>query len=290
MDWSSFSLGNAAGFIKGPGSQFNDMLRSAATDITIGSITCGPRHGNLGKTYHLEGDGTTVNALGLPNPGLKQTLEDAPGMAKAAADAGKRLRWSVAGFSPSETQLLTRELCPFGHVEINLGCPNVWDSSGQKPIASFDLNLLRMISEQVFVGVRDADVSYKVSPHSNPDMIVRSAELFKRFPIRSVIACNTFPNGIAIKDGGRAIDTKNGYGGVAGNALHTIMLGQVAQWVEALEGSDIDVYGVGGISSGERLAGTQKVGAAGAQIGTAFGERGGRVFSEYLEEISSAGE
>ena len=287
MDWSSFSLGNAAGFIKGPGSQFNDMLRSAATDITVGSITIEPRRGNLGNTYHLETDGTSVNALGLPNPGLEQTLEDAPGMAKAAANAGKRLRWSVAGFSPSETAKLTASLQPFGAIELNFGCPNVWGSNGQKPIVSFDLSLMRNTLEQVFVSARYIDASVKVSPHSDPDMIVSSVHLFKRFPLRAVVACNTFPNGIAIKGGRTALDTKNGYGGVAGNALHTIMLGQVAQWVEALEGSDIDVYGVGGISSGERLAATQKVGASGAQIGTAFGEQGGKVFSEYLEDVLS---
>jgi dihydroorotate dehydrogenase len=68
MDWSSFSLGNAAGFIKGPGKQFDDMLRSAATQVTIGSITLLERAGNAGNVYQLMEDGTSVNALGLPNP------------------------------------------------------------------------------------------------------------------------------------------------------------------------------------------------------------------------------
>lgn len=277
MDWSSFPIGNAAGFIKGPGKQFDDMLRSAATFITIGSITLEPRDGNPGTVYELLPDGTSVNALGLPNPGLKAILEVAPEMAKAANEAEKRLRWSVAGFSPEEYEELALGLHPYGDIELNLGCPNVWSrDAGQKPIASFNLEVMRDILTRVS-DYMCFDV--KVSPYSDPLMITQVAvELKKVVPLR-VVTCNTFPNGVA------NLDTPGGYGGIGGNTMHTIALGQVAQFASALSDTHIKVVGVGGIDSGTRASAMYKQGASAVQIGTAFGERGARIFSDVLEEL-----
>jgi dihydroorotate dehydrogenase len=285
MDWSSFSIGNAAGFIKGSGNEFDDILRSAATDITIGSITLDQRDGNPGQVYHLEEDGTSINSLGLPNPGKYHFLTRGPDsdLYRKAKKAGKILRFSIACFDPKDYSSFAHALSKFGKIEINFGCPNVWGESGQKPIPSFNLSLMDEIlgrMGEVYLGL---DV--KLSPYSDPGMIPEVADILKRHKIANVVTCNTFPNGVAFRDRGvRAIDTPNGFGGVAGNALHLIALGQVAQFASALEGSSVGVIGVGGINSGKRLVEMREVGASGVQIGTHFGENGAKVFSEILQE------
>lgn len=279
MDWSTFSIGNAAGFIKGPGKQFDDMLRSAATEITIGSITLLPRDGNLGDVYVALPDGTSVNSLGLPNPGLDHTLRVASDMSRRAEQAGKELRWSIAGFTYEEYGDLAAGLSPFGKIELNLGCPNVWAAGGQKDIVSFNLKMM----EDTFNRVGDliqTRFDVKLSPYSNPLELGQTAQLIKKeYPIIArVIVSNTFPNGY----GGR--DMPNGLGGIGGNAMHIIALGQVAQFVHLFQDGGPEVVGVGGINSGARILAMEAIGAAGVQIGTAFGELGARIFSDSTAE------
>lgn len=280
MDWSSFFLGNAAGFIKGPGKQFDDMLRSAATQVTVGSITLLERDGNAGNVYQLMEDGTSVNALGLPNPGLYETLKHAAEMCAQAHEAKKTIRWSIAGFQPGEYSELAKRLAPFGEIEANLGCPNVWSDSGQKPIAAFDLDVMEaVITEMRGALPRNCPFDLKLSPYSDPNLLKAVAKMLAFYKPRAIITANTFPNGVA------NIDTPGGYGGIGGNAMHVIALGQVAQFVEALEDTEIKVVGVGGVDSGARLLSMRKVGASAVQIGTAFGERGARIFSDILQEV-----
>ncbi|MDB5190198.1 MAG: Dihydroorotate oxidase [Parcubacteria group bacterium] len=287
MDWSSFSIGNAAGFIKGPGQQFNDALRSAATYITIGSLTINQRDGNPGSVYQFFDDGTSVNALGLPNPGIDAIRHEAENMAEQAQGAGKHIRWSLAGFSVDEYVQLSEALFEHGRLELNLGCPNVWGDSGQKPIAAFDLDLMKAIITEVSRRMPGLFFDIKVSPYSDPSMIQRIADLVRDTQVLNIVTCNTFPNAIAYKDCKRALQTPNGYGGMAGNGLFPIALGQVAQFAEALGDEGPGIIGVGGINSGERVRAMNDAGATGIQIGTAFGEHGAGIFSDVLQELAA---
>ncbi|MEK7601988.1 MAG: dihydroorotate dehydrogenase [Patescibacteria group bacterium] len=279
MDLSSFSIGNAAGFIKGPGKLFDDMLRSAATHIVIGSITRHRGEGNPGTTYERYPDGTSINALGLPNPGLDEILTHAQEMGRRAGALGKRISWSIAGQIPPHYAALAHALSPFGDVEVNLGCPNVWGDGEQKPIAGFKIQTMEAILRYVMDSVvRGTTITLKVSPYSDPNFLKEVAEVIKRYNPHAIVTSNTFPNGVG------TIDTPHGYGGVGGNALHHIALGQVSQFVDALASTGIKVTGVGGIDSGYRLAAMHKAGACGVQIGTAYGESDAGIFTRVLEE------
>jgi dihydroorotate dehydrogenase (fumarate) len=292
MDWSTFSIGNAAGFIKGPGLPFDDILASAATDITIGSITLEPRAGNPGVVYWDGEDGTSINSLGLPNPGMAMTVRYLPALFRQATQSSKRLRISIAGFSPEEYQQLSRQLHDCGshyhEIEINLGCPNVWGEGGQKPIASFDLDLIRNVLMQVMMGFRvekPCEFSLKLSPLSDPLYLASVAELVRKSDtlIDRIVTSNTFPNGLAFEGQKRAIDIP--YGGVGGTALRHIALGQVAQFSEALKGTNVKIIGVGGISCGNDVSALLAAGASGVQIGTAYGKRQGKIFSDIGLEL-----
>lgn len=285
VDWSSFSIGNAAGFIKGPGQLLDDVLRSSATDITIGSITYGPRSGNEGEVYFTHLDGTSINSLGLPNPGMRETLSFAALLKEKAGQANKRLRFSIAGFSPDEYGILAVAFSPYGDIEINCGCPNVWGDSGQKPIVSFDLEVFEEVLKTVHGNLRPRDpFDVKLSPYSDPRMIELVAERLRSYNIRNIITSNTFPNGVGFTGRRRSITPR--YGGIGGNAMRHIALGQVSQFSEALATTSIGIIGVGGIFSGQDIISMREAGACGVQLGTAFEQYGAKIFSQVFEEAS----
>ena len=143
-----FGLMNAAGMVK----TLADVGRIATTPVThivVGSVTLEPREGNLGRTEGALGAMAYINALGLPNPGLAYYLEHLPQMRTIAQRAGKILRISIAGFSPQEYGELARALVPFGELEINLGCPNVYAEGRRKEIMSFDVDLFLEVAQQL---------------------------------------------------------------------------------------------------------------------------------------------
>jgi dihydroorotate dehydrogenase (fumarate) len=287
-DWSSLSLANAAGFIKGPCSQFDNLLRAPVQTITIGSITLLERPGNAGTTYAESPFGTSVNALGLPNPGLANTLEFAWKLRDQAFAADKDLNWSVAGFSTPEYVCLACDLEDYGMVELNLGCPNVWMGPNQKHIAAFEPLMIDDILTQVKEKVRN-NFTIKVSPYSDPRMVETVAQLARKHQVAGIVTSNTFPNGLIFENGRkRALDVE--YGGVGGTALREIALGQVAQFKKALQGSGIPVTGVGGVVTGADLAAMREAGADHVQVGTAFGKYGASIFSSILSEAAELAE
>jgi dihydroorotate dehydrogenase (fumarate) len=291
MDWSSFTLGNAAGFIKGPGPEFDDMLRSAAGEICVGSITVEERAGNPGTVYHYDpDDGSSINSLGLPNMGMKKFLKILPDLRQRAKDAGKRLRISLAGFEPAEYGKLASAFAGINTtLEINLGCPNVWGTTGQKPIAAFDPALSMNILSRVTASASGsgARIAVKLSPYSNPESLAAMIGTIRGHcanRVHEVVSSNTFPNGKAFVGQKPAIAVP--YGGIGGSAMRLIALGQVAQLASALRSTDMRVIGVGGVSRGRDLVAMHAAGASGVQVGTAFGEQKAKIFSEILAEAA----
>ncbi len=293
-DYSSLDIGNSAGFCKGPGPVFNDLLSCPITNvITVGSFTLTKRDGNPGTTYWCsERDGTSVNALGLPNSGSHALAATLAQLFERANEKDKLLNVSIAGDSPEEYGRLARIVHAYAHrIEVNLGCPNVWGEEGQKSIASFSPELVATIIRAVWSQIQgqDAEMSVKLSPYSDPALLREVGLVIRKLGVVSrIVTCNTFPNGIAFEKGQRVIDPK--FGGVGGTALRHIALGQVSQFVSLFQelGVTMPVIGVGGISSGKDFNAMLNAGAAGIQIGTAFGERRvgeqAKIFSQIMQE------
>ncbi|MGX6448368.1 dihydroorotate dehydrogenase [Patulibacter sp. S7RM1-6] len=259
------------------------MSRSAVAAVTVGSYTLAERAGNAGEVYASR-DGYAVNALGMPNRGAAQLREELPRMAAVAAEAGKPLIVSVAGFSPGEYGELAGLAGEHGAglVELNLGCPNVWDDGAQKRIASFDPEL---VAASVAAAAGAAvPVGVKLSPLADPVLLAEVAAAVGASAARFVVACNTFPNGLALRPDGRsALDVP--YGGVSGGAMKPIALGQVAQ-LRALLPAGVDLVGVGGVRRGADVHDLLQAGAAAVGLATAFWDRGEdpAVFGDLLAD------
>lgn len=297
-------LGNAAGWLKRP-EDVKPLLRVPTEylhAITLGSYTLKQRDSNPGTVFwdDKESAPTSLNALGLPNPGLDEAVTFLYPLTRDIQNAGKLVRVSAAGFSPEEYEELVAQLLgirPIRAFELNLGCPNVRVGGVQERIMSFDPDAIEKTLELVdkrtdHLGAPDIDL--KLSPYSDPHLRKEVGRVLKSNTrkFQRVVTCNTFGNasGLGV-DGKPLIDANSGYAGLAGKPLKHIAIGEVRQFVEMLEGEH-DVIGVGGISSGRDLLDIEHAGASAAQVGTAFFARNDpRVFQQIVvERVEQFGE
>jgi len=262
---------NAAGTCKRL-EEVQKLAKSAVSAIMVGSITKEPREGNPGNVWEHLGS-YSLNSLGLPNPGADYYRQNIPEMKKLAHDNGKLLFVSVAGFSPDEYAELAAMAVEAGadFIELNLGCPNVWGSGGQKPIASFDRDLIGKIIQSVF-DKNLLEFGCKVSPYSNPLELAAAVEVFNWFKacVGFVTTCNTFPNAYGChQDGRQLIAVGKGLAGFAGPAMKALGLGQAIQFRDLLDPMT-EVIGVGGIGNGQDVCDYVMCRAKLVQVGSEF--------------------
>lgn len=286
-------LMNAAGMAKVV-EDVERLARSASSAIVIGSYTTDARTGNSGTTYATESHNRSfsLNSRGLPNPGMDYLEKYLPKMVSIAHEANKPLFVSVAGVAPAEYELLVE--CAFSGgadlVEINLGCPNVWNEKLQHKIPSFSPIT---ISEIIHFIQRAAHKSpkkpicMKLSPFSDPALLKIIARAISNCPYAlCVTSMNTFPNAFAFEKNSLEtplLSSRDGYGGLGGSAIKAIGLGQIKQLRDSFE-PYMSLIGVGGITSGWDMMEYLSVGANAVQVATAYCNRGEQIFEEILTE------
>lgn len=239
----NFSIGNAAGVCKSL-DLVDQLARSGLTEITLGSITVKQRSVNSPGTVHFRTEsGASINALGMPNLGAKAYADLLPQMVAIAHAAGKLLAVSVAPLQPDDLQILLSLCIEAGVdiIELNAGCPNVWDNAQQKRILSFDIKYLshslQTMLERKSVGGWSGELRVKLSSYSDPGLLAEVAKMIgsmgsKKYRI-TVVTCNTFPNALMFdetKKISRALTFGEGYGGYSGQGYLPIALGQVRQF------------------------------------------------------------
>jgi len=283
-------LMNGAGtskLLEGP-EGVRELARSATAAIMVGSITLKPREGNSGEVYWTS-DLCSLNSMGLPNPGVSYYQKHLPTMVETAHRAGKFLFVSVAGFSPTEYADLAELAFQRGAdlVELNLSCPSVWEKGLQKPIACSDLQLVKEILYHVEdrVGPK-AKIAVKLSPFSSPLLLSKVAQVIGQSKVvKAVTTVNTFPNAFGFDERGKSrISPGEGLAGLGGPAIKPIGIGQVKQLKKILP-KNIDIIGVGGITTGRGIADYQRAGAVAVQIATILLDKGPRIFSTLLSEF-----
>jgi dihydroorotate dehydrogenase (fumarate) len=283
-------LMNAAGTCKTV-EHLEHFVRSAVSAVVLGPATPLAREINPGNVY-WQGQYYSLNSLGMPNGGEPYYEEFLPRMLELAAGANKPLIFQIAGFSPEDYVRLARlaERLGVKYIELNFGCPNVWDGGRQKGIVSFDLEAIRLIFETVreaFSGV----IGLKLSPYSDPQFLTQVAELVKRLKVGYIALSNTFPNAMVLDRQGRPVISV-GFGGLSGSAMKPIALGQVLQFAAVLK-DDVDIVGVGGIAGGEDIVDYLNAGAVAVQASTPYWNKNedpgvyGDIVAEYAELLEN---
>lgn len=265
-------LMNAAGTCKTL-HQFGRFARSAVSAVVVGPITPEERPVNSGNVY-WKGEFCSLNSLGMPNIGEQRFFGfDWLEIQGLAERYDKPVILQIAGFRPEDFRRLAERAQQNGvrHLELNFGCPNIWDDGTQHRIFSFDVGAMVLIANlvrEVFTGT----VGLKLSPYSDPYLLAEVAGAINDLgdAVNYVACSNTFPNAFVLDPGTRTpvISAGNGLAGMSGKALKPIAMGQVKQFKKLLDHAVI--VGVGGITNWRDVMDFQLAGAVACQASTVF--------------------
>jgi dihydroorotate dehydrogenase (fumarate) len=265
-------LMNAAGTCK-TFEHAKKFARSAVSAIVVGPVTPQERGGNPGNVY-WQGEFYSLNSLGMPNPGENYFFSyHWPRIREVALMGNKPVILQIAGFNDQDYVKVARQAARQGveHIELNFGCPNVWDDGSQHGIISFDpetIVLIVKLVREVFGGT----IGIKLSPYSDPELLKRVAEAINSLgaDVGYVACSNTFPNAFVVDPdtGNSVISVGGGLAGLSGKAMKPIAMGQVKQFQALLEHADI--VGVGGITTWKDVMDFRMAGATAVQASTAY--------------------
>ena len=185
-------------------------------------------------------------------------------------------------------------------MEINLSCPNIPD----KPPPAYDgrelSEYIAAISEAkqmasirneipLHVGIKTPPYTYAGQFQTLIQTLEQSTALHDGCPISFITATNTLGSCLVLDERREsALGSANGsgIGGLAGDALHPLALGNVKTIREMLDASPFEelrriaIIGVGGVSDAAGYRRMRKVGAMAVGVGTALGREGVGIFGK----------
>lgn len=251
-----------------------DLLRRAhekgAGAVVTKSIGITPKKGYDNPTV-VELPYGLINAMGLPNPGWEAFYEE---FSKEKFDFP--IIVSIFGGDEKEFAFLAEKLGDIADAfELNLSCPHAKGYGmeiGQKPENVYEI--VRAVKD-----VTDKPIIAKLTP--NTDDITKLGLAAEKGGADAVSAINTL-KAVAIDIYAKKPILSNKVGGYSGPGIKPVALRAVYDLARAL---DIDVIGIGGITTWQDAVEFLLAGARALQIGTAVSLKGFSVFREINEGI-----
>ncbi len=225
--------------------------------VTTKSIGLEPRLGNREPVLSQYAPGCFVNAVGLTNPGARESVEL---LRQLRVPADRFLLTSIFGGSVEEFVEVAKLLAPVSDgLELNLSCPHAKGygmAMGQDPV------LVREITAAV-KAVVDIPVIPKLTP--NTPNIAAIAEAAVAGGADGLCAINTLGPGYTSAHGHPVLS--NGAGGMSGKGVLPIGLKCVRE-VAAVTG--LPIIGCGGVSSAADARAFFETGATVVGVGSAL--------------------
>lgn len=192
-------------------------------------------------------------------------------------------------------------------MEINLSCPNIpdkpppaYDGASLAEYITFIAEAKQLLShggsgkkKGLHVGIKTPPYTYTAQFEMLIQCLEDSTGLVGGCPISFITACNTLGNCLVLdEDMNPALGSVNGsgIGGMAGDALHPLALGNVRTLRGMLDASPkeelkaIAIIGIGGVSDAKGAERMKSVGAAAVGVGTALGREGVGIFEKIANE------
>ena len=247
--------------------------RAGAGAVVTKSFNRNGREGYHNPTF-IEVPGGYLNALGIPNPGMKEMREEVASVSKA----GVPVIASVFGFDGEEFADAAARGEEGGAlaIEMNVSCPHVREVGveiGQR--AEMVAEVTKAVKDRVKL-----PVIVKLTPNvANIQDIAKAAE---NAGADALTAINT-TLGMAIDIDAASPVLGGVFGGLSGPALHSVAVRTVYQTRSAVR---IPIIGVGGITDWRGAVEMMMAGASAVQIGTAVMYRGVEVFREITAGIT----
>ncbi len=267
---------NAAGFGVS-GMLLYRYARNGAGAVVTKSVGKDERTGFPNPTFAELDDGTYVNAMGLPNPGIDNYKLDIIDAKKANVP----LIVSIFGQNEEECIYVASKAIEYGAdmIEINVSCPHTEISSVEN-----DPELVKSITKAVVEVAKknSIPVSVKISPNCDYIAVAKAAE---EGGASAITAINTKRAKPTIRMDGEEIKllgNPTGYGGMSGRKHKEVGKKVVYELYEEL---NIPIIGVGGIFDGGDAFEYAACGASLFQIGSAMVNRGISVFAAIQKEL-----
>ncbi len=270
----------ASGVLGETGPSLLGALEGGAGAVVTKSIGPEPREGHPNPTVVLL-DGSMLNAMGLPNPGVDAFYEELVWLRERSSAP---VVASVFGGTPEEYAAVASRLAPLADaIELNLSCPH---AKGLGAEIGGDPAMLETVVRAV-VGTVDLPVLAKLTPNTGDiGGLARAAE---RGGASGLVAVNTLRAMVVdVEMGVPAL--ANAYGGLSGEALRPVGVRSVH---EICGVTDLPVVGVGGITDHTHALEYIMAGATAVQVGTAVTHHGkevlGRIASDLQGWLASHG-
>jgi dihydroorotate dehydrogenase (fumarate) len=257
------------------------LANSSAGAVVVGSITKVPRKPNSNSGYWRHKERFySLNSFGMPNGGMTYFKKALPEIVDMVHKKGRALIVNVAGFTQKEfvELALLAQSSGADMVELNLGCPNVWDEGKQKKIISYHPELVKRVLSDLRAENLSIKVCAKISPLP-PDILQAMASVIVESGcVQAVTATNSYPNASFTTGTDKPSDLLTG---MTGRALKPISIGVVKQLRKQLP-KNIDIIGCGGISSYNDVIDYLEAGASAVQLATALMDEGPSVFDKIM--------
>jgi len=218
--------------------------------------------------------------MGLPKLGYKAYVK----FSKILKEKYKKpVVASISGMTLKDNIVIFKAFndSPVDLIEFNPGSPNTIG----KPIVGYDYQEMDRLLDGVSKVCRKP-WGVKLPAYFDLVHFEQIAKVIKKYPVKFITCINSVGNGLAIDPNTEKplIKPKGGLGGIGGRYIKYTALANVRMFYQLL-GGKIQVIGVGGIYSGIDAFEFILAGASAIQIGTAFLQKGPRIFGKVQREL-----
>ena len=263
----------ASGIVGVSGSALVFAAKNGAGAVVSKSIGPREREGHNNPVL-AEFEGGFVNAVGLPNSGVENTLDE---IKFAIRNSPSPVFASIFGGTMEEFGFVAERISAVAPalIEVNLSCPNTSQDFGL-PFALCAPDAANVI--EIVKNNTKIPVIAKLAPNV-PD-IKEIAKAVAEAGCDAISAINTMPGMIIDVETAKPI-LHNKEGGVSGPALKPITVKCIYDIYEVV---DVPVIGIGGVTYGKDAIEMIMAGASAVQIGTGIYYRGIEIFKTVSQE------
>ncbi len=270
---------NASGIKDDTFEELEEIAKSKSSAIMLKSCTIGPRKGNE-EPREINLPLGYFQSEGLPNLGYKKYLELIPKLKKYK----KPIIASVVGFSLEEYRILIKAFqeSEVDLIEINLSCPNIVEEG--LPIV-YDFEKIKELLDKIS-NLGEKPIGLKLPAYLCYVLQEKMVNLIEQYDIPFISSINSVGNSLIIdpEKETTVIKPQRGFGGLSGDYIKPIALGNVRRFYELLK-DEVSIIGVGGIRTGQDAFEFLLAGADAVQVGTTFEKEGPSCFERINKEL-----
>ncbi len=264
----------ASGIVGVSGSALVFAAKNGAGAVISKSIGPREREGHSNPIL-VEFEGGFLNAVGLPNSGVENTIDE---IKFAVKNSQSPVIASIFGGTKEEFGFVAQRISDANPVliEVNLSCPNTTHDLGL-PFALHAEDSAEVID--IVKNNTKIPVIAKLAPNV-PD-IKEIARAVAEVGADAISAINTMPGMVIDIETGKPV-LHNKEGGVSGPAIKPVAVKCI---YDIYESADVPIIGIGGVTYGKDAIELMMAGASAVQIGTGIYYRGIEIFRLVSQEI-----